>query len=64
MKIRIKSGECPDFLTVGKNYSVIEGDFEDGLFSIKDDYNEVLVTFIHRCPHLNGGKWELVDEDE
>lgn len=67
MKVRIKSGECPSYLTVGKVYKVHRiVSYDDGLFEITEDIAEdhadhILCNF-EGCPHLNGGSWEVVDE--
>lgn len=65
MKVRIKSGECPSYLTVGKVY-------ESHSISIKkpsvigckiiDDLGRELSITLDYSSHLNGGSWEIVDE--
>jgi hypothetical protein len=63
MKIQIKNGYCPNYLTLGKVYEVVDEDEypQDGLFTINCDYGSPLTIFLPSCPHLNGGEWELVD---
>lgn len=60
MKIRIKSGDCPSYLTVGKVYEVVDGD-ELGACIVVDDGSWVIVNF--KCSgHLKGGSWEVVND--
>ena len=62
MKIRIKSGECPSYLTVGKVYETEKSMF-DGLYYIKsDDSDFIYINLEFDGSHLNGGSWERVDE--
>ena len=60
MKVRIKSGECPSYLTVGKVYEVIE--FDKWGFSISDDNGDNRTCLFKLCGHLCTGSWEIVDE--
>ena len=67
MKVKIKSfnGNLPSYLTLGKHYEVIEPDdefFSDGLYYILDDYKDSCLIYLEDCGYLNGGKWEIVDE--
>lgn len=66
MKIRIKSGECPYFLTEGKVYDakVIELRENDILFAIKDDDGDHIACVLSGCTFLSGGEWELVNENK
>lgn len=62
MRIRIKSGECPNYLTVGKVYEVIPEDC-NVIRIINDAGGAISIIRTIDCGHLNGGSWELVDED-
>ena len=67
MKVEIKSfnGNLPPYLTLGKNYDVIEPEynyFSEDLYYILDDYKGSCLIYLKDCGHLNGGKWEVVDE--
>lgn len=61
MKIKIKSynGDLPSYLTVGKEYIVVD---------VTDCFNRTLLInsgieiHINNCEHLNGGCWEVVNE--
>ena len=61
MKIRIKTynGELPDYLTVGREYTVVD---------VVDCFNRTLLINsgieIHTndCEHLSGGSWEIINE--
>lgn len=57
MKVRIKSGECPSYLTVGKVY-----DYDIEYFEIEADDGFNIIVVLAECDHLNGGSWEVVDE--
>ena len=62
MKVRIKSGECPSYLTVGKVYEAHE-DYKDLMAcKIYGDNGRELTINLDYSPHLNGGSWEIVDE--
>lgn len=56
MKVRIKSGECPSYLTVGKIYKVYSSNW------IFDDDGNYINILIDDCIHLDYGSWEVVDE--
>lgn len=56
MKLRIKSGECPSYLTVGKVY-----DYDIEYFEIEADDGFNIIVVPAECDHLKGGSWELVD---
>ena len=56
MKVRIKSGECPSYLTVGKVYEATK------LLMLKDDDGDNILIVLHDCPNLKGGSWEIVNE--
>ena len=63
MKVRIKSGECPSYLTMGKVYDVVEFDentHEHGVFN--DNNWHTWISINSDDIHLNGGSWEIVDE--
>lgn len=63
MKIRIKSGDCPSYLTVGKVYEVCEifdGDKSAG-WIITDNGRQAFIKVKHSS-HLNGGSWEIVND--
>lgn len=63
MKIRIKSGDCPSYLTVGKVYEAKRLSFSDKLWSLVDDQDdEIIINLTEDCPHLNGGSWEIVND--
>ena len=66
MKVKIKSfnGNLPDYLTLGKHYDVIEPDefLGDGLYYILDDYEDSCLIYFEDCGYLNGGEWEIFDE--
>ena len=66
MKVRIKSfnGNLPNYLTLGKHYEVIEPDVDliIGWYYILDDYNDSCLIYLEGCGYLNGGEWEIVDE--
>lgn len=61
MKVRIKSGECPSYLTVGKVYEAKKTDNPLKYF-IEDDDGDDLICNLVDCFFLNGGSWEIVDE--
>ena len=61
MKVRIKSGECPDYLTVGKIYYVVVGSHNTA-HKIQKDTGDYIKVILSGCPHLNWGSWEIVDE--
>lgn len=62
MKIRIKTynGELPSYLTLGKEYTVIDDMHEVAV--IRDDKQQEQMIMFFDCPHLNGGSWEVCDE--
>lgn len=62
MKVKIKSfnGVLPEYLTVGKEYEVVDGKYP--YFDIIDDCNENVYIDVNDCDHLNGGSWEVVEE--
>ena len=62
MKVRIQSGECPSYLTVGKVYEVsyFYEDDKSKPSIIADNHH--IVLSMDNCAHLNGGSWEIVDE--
>ena len=61
MKIRIKNGEVPEYLTVGKVYDV--SDVSNNIsYKILDDVGDYIKVVLGSCPHLNWGSWEVVDE--
>lgn len=52
MKVRIKSVDCPSYLTMGKVYEVKQDKY--GRAYIRDDKGYSLT--------IKGGSWEIVDE--
>ena len=67
VKVKIKSfnGNLPHYLTLGKHYEVVYPDdefFSDGLYYILDDCNDSCLIYLEDCSYLNGGEWEIVDE--
>lgn len=60
MKVRIKSGDCPSYLTVGKVYDCYENN--DRGCKIIDDRGDNITGIFLGCAHLNGGSWEIVEE--
>lgn len=64
MKVRIKSGDCPLYLTLGKDYDVVKvlSSMDGGLVNIKDDTDSLRYINISESSHLNGGSWEIVEE--
>lgn len=61
MKIRIKSGGCPSYLTLGKVYDVIPENC-NVMRIISDDGDVIAIFRTIDCSHLKGGSWEIVDE--
>lgn len=61
MKVRIKSGHCPSYLTVGKAYDACrKTEYSFNLLS--DNNGHVWSCSFNNCIVLNGGSWEIVDE--
>lgn len=66
MKVRIKSvcGELPEYLTMSKEYRV-SGRNVFNEFLIRDDNRNRI--YIHSSTidhiHLNGGSWEIINEN-
>lgn len=59
MKVRIKSGDCPSYLTVGKVYEARKvGKIK---YFIEDDEGDDLICKLDNCSFLNGGSWEIVE---
>lgn len=60
MKVKIKSlnGGLPEYLTEGKEYSVIDDMHEVAVIRC-DFHDEIIISFFN-CTHLNGGSWEAV----
>ena len=65
MKVRIKSynGELPYYLTLGKEYEVIEEETENDCGMILDDFGYETTLIMECSAHLNGGSWEVVDNE-
>lgn len=63
MKIKIKSGKCPENLTVGKVYDATVSNHEDYLYNIVDDFGKVLLIYLEECDYLSGGEWEIVQQN-
>ena len=63
MKIKIKSynGELPDYLTIDKEYGVLEYYEDVDGFSIVDDQEDKIYTLRTSTRHLDGGEWEIVE---
>ena len=63
MKIKIKSynGELPDYLTLDKEYEVLEYYEDVDSFYIVDDQEDEIYTLRTSTHHLNGGEWEIVE---
>lgn len=65
MRIRIKSGYCPAYLTIGKVYS-IEHMTKEGKYFILCDFefenSEYVCISLDNCKHLNDGSWEIVND--
>lgn len=61
MKVRIKSGDCPSYLTRGRFYEAHKTDNPLKYF-IEDDDGDDLICNLFDCVFLNGGSWEIVDE--
>ena len=64
MKIKIKSfnGDLPDYLTVGKVYEVIKPETNEDVGTIISDDGYEITLIMEGTSHLNGGSWEVVDE--
>lgn len=63
MKIRIKSGDCPSYLTVGRVYEVTIQTIGGNDYLWVESWDGSVVDIdINNCVHLNGGSWEIVDE--
>ena len=63
MKVRIKSGHCPSYLTVGKVYETYTNkEITGNAFIIELDNGSFMKGYFNDCPRLNGGSWEIVDE--
>lgn len=65
MKIRIKSfnGELPDCLTAGKIYDVVKMPDSMHRVVINDDNGNRMPTNLYKSGYLNGGSWEIVDDN-
>lgn len=69
MKVRIKSfnSELRNHLTLGKNYVVIKKHYygcnNDFDISIISDNGIEIYSLINNSAHLNGGSWEIVNEN-
>lgn len=63
MKVRIKSGECPSYLTLGKVYDAyVDTDKNKGAFVVTCDTGGFMKGYFENCPRLSGGSWEIVEE--
>lgn len=60
MKVRIKSGDCPSWFTIGKVYTA-HSVHKDWCEVTSDEGNTDTILF-DGCSHLNGGSWEIVEE--
>lgn len=68
MKVRIKSfnGELPDYLTLGKEYEIVETNTFPRQYDIqyiKDDLSRLITINLKSSRCLNGGSWEIVNEN-
>lgn len=63
MKVRIKSfnGELPSYLTLGKEYEVVDNLSEHVVSCIGDDGFRFDACINGISQRLNGGSWEIVD---
>lgn len=62
MKIRIKSGDVPDYLTRGKVYETCE-EYPDLMHcKIKDDKGRYMTINLYFSHHHHGFSWDIVDE--
>lgn len=59
MKVKIKNGECPDYITIDKVYKVFDDEIypEEDLVIIVCDYGLPLTIFLPSCPHLKS--WQV-----
>lgn len=63
MKVRIKSGDCPSYLTVGRVYEAyVNKEIREDAFIIGLDNASLMKCYFNNCPRLNCGSWEIVDE--
>lgn len=63
MKVRIKSGECPSYLTMGKVYEAYTNkEITGNAFIIELDNGSFMKGYFNDCPRLKGGSWEILDE--
>lgn len=65
MKVRIKSfnGELPKWLSLEKWYNVFRIESLTTVY-IKDDYGFSILIQPNNCSYLNGGSWEIVNEND
>lgn len=66
---KVVTKKVPDgiyYLTENKFYYV-EKTYDDNgykyAFSIIDDDNDIIDCKFVGCPHLNGGSWEVIEDD-
>lgn len=64
MKVRIKTfnGGLPEYLTEGKEYEVVCGNGR--YLDIVGDNEMPVLLDINDCDHLNGGSWEVINENK
>ena len=62
-QIKIKSGVCPDHLTEGKWYEVVQENGDDG-GDIIDDTGRSIYIHYEKSVHLNDGSWEVLEKPE
>lgn len=60
MKVTIKSGDCPSYLTIGKVYDALN--ISEYGCNIVDDNHDVINILFEDCAFLRGGSWEIVGE--
>jgi hypothetical protein len=60
---KIKSGTCPNYLTEGKEYPVIQVLKANIGIEIEDDWGQKTICYVPGCSHLSGGSWELYEKE-
>lgn len=64
MKVKIKSfnGVLPEYLTEGKEYECSKICDEFYTYITADDGDGLMIN-IHDCEYLNGGSWQVLNEN-
>jgi|TARA_Y100000310_G_scaffold225826_1_gene227905 hypothetical protein len=62
MKVKFTLGVTKPWLTPNKEYDVIPEE-EALAFSIIDDVGDEIYCLFEDCVYLNGGDWEIVEDD-